>query len=234
MTDIPNLIAEIESQGPKGQISYRAAAKKYGVDATTLARRHHGQTQSRAAAAQQRQLLTPPQEAELVKYIQRLSERSLPPTRAMIRKYVAAIAQWEPSQSWVSRFLRRHSLSITNKTATSIDRDRHKADCIESYRSYFHLLHDKLEKYDVAPHNIYNMDEKGFLLGKTSRSKRIFSKPAWEQKKVRAVIQDGSREWITVIACICADGRSVDPVIVYEASGGLRDGWLQQLEEAQH
>jgi hypothetical protein len=34
----------------------------------------------------------------------------------------------------------------------------------------------KMRQYDVEPCNIYNMDEKGFLMGIISCSKRIFSK----------------------------------------------------------
>jgi hypothetical protein len=40
-------------------------------------------------------------------------------------------------------------------------------------------------EYEVLPENMYNMDEKGFMIGVTGRSKRIFSKTAWEKKKKR-------------------------------------------------
>jgi hypothetical protein len=33
-----------------------------------------------------------------------------------------------------------------------------------------------MQQYDVEPENTYDMDEKGFLVGTTSRSKRVFSK----------------------------------------------------------
>ena len=98
----------------------------------------------------------------------------------MIENYVAVIAKWEPSESWVTRFLHRHDDKIVIKTTTGIDRDRHKADSGDSYRAYYRLLYDTLDQYDVAPHNIYNMDEKGFLLGVTSRVKRVFSKQSWD------------------------------------------------------
>jgi hypothetical protein len=40
MSPILDAIAAIESQDPKEQLSYRAAAKKFGVNRSTLARRH--------------------------------------------------------------------------------------------------------------------------------------------------------------------------------------------------
>jgi hypothetical protein len=74
---------------------------------------------------------------------------------------------------------------------------------------YFDLLHQKMRQYEIEPENTYNMDEKGFLIGTTSRSKRVFSRAIWERKEVTSAIQDDSREWITVVTTICADGSSL-------------------------
>jgi hypothetical protein len=78
------------------------------------------------------------------------------------------------------------------------------------------------------------MDEKGFLVGITSRSKRVFSKQLWQQKKVTAALQDGSREWITILATICADGTALQPAIIYQGKGALQSGWLQDVEPGKH
>jgi hypothetical protein len=51
------------------------------------------------------------------------------------------------------------------------------------------------------------MDEKGFLIGITGRSKRVFSRRQREKKDVRKSMQDGSREWITIMAAVSADGK---------------------------
>ena len=59
------------------------------------------------------------------------------------------------------------------------------------------------------------MDEKGFMLGVVGRLKRIFSKDSYEAKKRRTTIQDGSREWITLLAYICADGSYLEPALIY-------------------
>ncbi|KAF2824492.1 hypothetical protein CC86DRAFT_421063, partial [Ophiobolus disseminans] len=42
--------------------------------------------------------------------------------------------------------------------------------------------------------HIYNIDEKGFLIGVLSKMKRVFSKSAFEEGKLRHIIQDGNRE----------------------------------------
>jgi hypothetical protein len=78
---------------------------------------------------------------------------------------------------------------------------------------------------------MYNMDEKGFMLRVLTRSKRVFSRRMYEDGKMKAHIQDGSREWITLLACICADGTALNPAIIYQsASSLLQDSWLQAFE----
>lgn len=71
------------------------------------------------------------------------------------------------------------------------------------------------------------MDEKGFMIGVQSRSVRIFSKAALKSKLKRSNIQDGNHEWITLIACICADGSYLDPSIIYSSkSSSIQNLWL--------
>jgi hypothetical protein len=55
------------------------------------------------------------------------------------------------------------------------------------------------------------MDEIGFMIGVTGRSKSVFTKAQWERKEVREILQDGSREWITLLAAICATGELLPP-----------------------
>jgi hypothetical protein len=78
------------------------------------------------------------------------------------------------------------------------------------------------------------MDEKGFLIGITSQSKRVFSKQLWERKEVTASLQDGSREWITILACICADGTVVKPSIIYAGKRDLQSSWVEHIEPEKH
>jgi hypothetical protein len=55
-------------------------------------------------------------------------------------------------------------------------RNRIKADNKDSYCHYFEFLYAKIRKYNVASRHIYNMDEKGFLIGITLRQKRVCSR----------------------------------------------------------
>lgn len=153
----------------------------------------------------------------------------------MIQNFASQIAGCDVSASWVTRFINRHRIDLITKWTTSMDCQRHQADSLLKYNLYFDLLHSKMIEYDVQPHNIVNMDEKGFLIGVLSRSKRVFSRELWEKKEVTAALQDGSREWITLLAAICADGEVLPPGIIYASQNStLRDTWVAGIKAGKH
>lgn len=96
-----------------------------------------------------------------------------------------------------------------------MDRERCRADLALKYSLYFELLKRKLKEYKIQPSLIYNMDEKGFLIGVLLKMKRIFLKRRYEETNLKQMLQDGNREWITLIACICADGTALALALIY-------------------
>jgi transposase len=234
MDPIEAAIDSIESREPGASFSYRAVAKRFGVDRTTLSRRHQGRQLSDAAAHQQQQLLNPQQEHELVLYIERCTRRGLPPTREMVQNFAETIVKCSVSERWVSRFLHRHAHEPTIKWSAGIDRNRHNADSEERYKLWFDMLHSKIQEYSVEADDTYNMDEKGFFVGITNRSKRVFTKAVWASNERRAALQDGNREWITLIACICASGEALPPALIYEGKPGLQSSWVDGVAPHKH
>lgn len=206
MGAIEDALAALEAQKDGEKIVLQQVADKYGVDRLTLSRRWRGVTHSRAEQYQNQQLLTPIQEQKLVQYIDKLSGRGLPPTRSMIRNFAGDITRKPAGRCWADRFIKRHQIELISKYVYGIDVARKRADSALKYSLYFELLASKIQQYRVQPSLIYNMDEKGFLIGILSKQKRVFSRARYENSGLRQFIQDGNREWITSIACICADG----------------------------
>jgi hypothetical protein len=169
-------VKAMKREGEGEEICYVGVAKKYGVDEFTLRRRHQGKCTTRAEAAQMRQKLNPKQEEELCKYINTLTERAFPPTRIMVASFASQICKKEVGMNWVSRFLKHHQDKLSPKWTTGIDHVQYKADTEGSYSDYFTILNHKLDKHKILPKSMYNMDEKGFMLGTSKRSLRIFSK----------------------------------------------------------
>jgi hypothetical protein len=133
--------------------------------------------------------------------------------------------------SWVDRFCVRNKEDLISRWSTGIDRNRHAADSLYKYDLYFNLLRDIHDKYLIEPRDTWNMDEKGFMIGILSRSKRIFNRPLWEAHAVRQAIQDGNRDWVSLIACICADGSAIDPALIYPSTiGNIQDTWVEDID----
>jgi uncharacterized protein YndB with AHSA1/START domain len=235
MAPIDDAIAAINSLEPGEHFSYRAIARQYGVPKTTLTQRHQGRQRPREAKNTSQLALNPQQEAELVRYIEDLTKKALPPTREMIQNFAAHFNGDGVSESWVTRFLRRHNDHLISKWTSGIDSQRHNADNRAKYKLYFDLLHSKMLQYQIQPHNTYNMDEKGFMIGVTTRSKRVFSRRQWERKEVTAALQDGSREWVTLLATVCADGTALPPGIIYQSDNStLQAPWVAEIDTKKH
>jgi hypothetical protein len=124
-------------------------------------------------------------EMELVRYIKKLTQRGLPPTREMIRNSSSEVAKRQLGKGWVTRFINRNQTHLISQWTTGIDRSPHQAESITKYRLHFDLLHSEMKEYNISLRYTYNMDEKGFLIGVMGRTKRVFTRRQWDKKKVR-------------------------------------------------
>jgi hypothetical protein len=57
-----------------------------------------------------------------------------------------------------------------------MDANCHNADSYVKYKLYFNLLQRKFAKYKLDAKHTYNIDEKGFMIGITTRAKHVFSR----------------------------------------------------------
>jgi hypothetical protein len=80
--------------------------------------------------------------------------------------------------------------------------------------------------------NIYNFDEKGFLIGTGSASKRTVTQESLNSGRILGASQDGNREFISLRACICAYQTFLPPTLIYKGeSNDLQSSWVEDLEE---
>lgn len=92
-------------------------------------------------------------------------------------------------------------------------------------------MNEKIEKYNIEHMNIYNFDEKGFMVGIGQSTKRIAPIETLKAKMITAT-QDGSCEFISLLAGICADETALPPTLIYQGeSGDMLDTWLEDLDE---
>jgi hypothetical protein len=149
----------------------------------------------------------------------------------MLENFAREISGKEPGKNWASRWKKAHSDKVISIYSRGLDMERKKADSAYKYALYFALIGRKIEQYNLSPEQIYNMDEKGFMLGVTTKRQRIFTRRKYEQGGYKQHVQDGNREWITTIGCICANGTAISPALIYMAkSGYLQESWLQDFD----
>ena len=85
-----------------------------------------------------------------------------------------------------------------------------------------------MESYQITAENLYNWDEKGFVIGIASATKRIMGREAYETGRIKGARQDGSREFISLLACICADGTALPPSLIY-AGKDMMSTWIEDF-----
>jgi hypothetical protein len=58
------------------------------------------------------------------------------------------------------------------------------------------------------------------------------SRQAVESGRIIGAIQDGSREFISLLSGVCADGTYLPPALIYKGeSNDLQESWVADLEE---
>jgi hypothetical protein len=212
-----------------------ATARRHNVQRSTLSRRHNRVTTSVKIKHQNQEFLTQRQQQDLIKYINELTEKGIPPTTTMVRNFAQEMAGKKPHRCWSQRFCKRHQNVLASGYLNNIDAARKAADNEASYQYFFDLLKHKTEQYEVLPQNQYNMDEKGFLLGIMKKHHRVYTKSAFKQKKILGYSQDGNREWITIIGTICADGTAIPPCIIFAGKTEyLQTTWVEDVKIGQH
>jgi len=116
-----------------------------------------------------------------------------------------------------------------------MESSRHEADNGERYRLYFDLLTKKVKEFDVLPQDTYNMDEKGFMIGVIGKTKRVFDKVLYKERRYKQASHDANREWVTVIGAICADGSHLPPAVIFSAaSEKVQANWVHDIDPDTH
>ncbi|MCO5601307.1 hypothetical protein L7F22_055426 [Adiantum nelumboides] len=118
-----------------------------------------------------------------------------------------------PGKSWWDNFCKRHP-KLVFRVSEGLDQSRatrFRPEIVES-------LHDKLQKlYDehkYPPSYVWNADETGFQ-GSRDKGMKILAKKG--AKVVYGVTWD-SKEWMTVLCCVNAEGQSIPSYYIIKGS----------------
>jgi Tc5 transposase DNA-binding domain/helix-turn-helix, Psq domain len=218
--DLENAVHSFLS--PDNVLSLRNCALKFGVPRSTLHRHVNGGTTRSEGHASQR-LLSSDEEQALKKHICHLASLGWAPSYTMLT-YIAQRYLWSRHEDsryqlgkcWAQRFVSRHT-ELT--TTWSIGQDRKRLEAARSgvIPYWLEAFRSICVEYGVQRSDIYNMDEKGTVLGTGGRTRvivRVSHRQLDRQTRV-----PGNRDFVTLVDCVGIEGGFLTPMVICKAKG---------------
>jgi hypothetical protein len=89
-----------------------------------------------------------------------------------------------------------------------------------------------IEKYNITAKNIYNIDEKGFIISFSNVVKQIMSLEALQSSRITNTQTNRNQEFISLLTRICANRTSIPLALVYKGtSHDLQTSWLDDIND---
>lgn len=190
------------------------AARKYDIPTSTFYARLHG-ARSRAEAAEERQKLSPAQEAVVVEWGKFLGYMGLACTREDITAKAREVAEEgvDLGRHWWRDFKVRHKKTLKFKKAQALDPTRARNFSKEKVAEHFKVYLEAKQAGDVPKENTWNMDEKAIQMGGGRRgSNRHFFFDI--QQKYMYKLKSDDLKMMTVIECVSASGVAMKPMFI--------------------
>ena len=208
-----------------------AFLKNYpGVKHTTF-RCHLEGGISRREYAATCQHLTTTQTKALIKFIIEMGEKGFPLTLKKVSEYALAMIRVKSPQvkaigaHWAQHFVNCYETEIGTKTCLLLDQTHAKALNPTNVAAHFQLLSETIQKFNITQQNLYNCDETGCPLNVPFWEKVVVSRKS--KSKQAQAIQSTSKEHITVLEFICADGSALQPVVIFPGEY-MMSNWKQK------
>ena len=119
---------------------------------------------------------------------------------------------------WVFNFIDRHHTKLQTHWSKALDTQRAKSLNPAAVKSWFDIVEEYVFKPNILPENIYGMDESGFPTAYQGKDRVIGARGTKTQHK-----QGGAdRENVTGIITICADGSTINPMIIFKGKNFMQ------------
>jgi hypothetical protein len=112
------------------------------------------------------------------------------------------------SSGWWESFVKRNP-AIVLRSPAALSNVRVMASDRESLDKYFDILEDAMEENSLmdVPLQIFNMDETGLALDLKTVNLKGSKNPS--------AVTSGSKQQITIVGCVRADGYSLPPMVIW-------------------
>jgi hypothetical protein len=112
---------------------------------------------------------------------------------------------------WYRNFLRRHP-TLKFVRSKSYEMARFGAESVPRFEQYFKLFDDTIRTYGITTEDIYNMDEKGFMMGTADTPKVLIPRSEFEAR----LLEPGNRDWTSIIKTIGTSYAPVPPFVIFK------------------
>jgi hypothetical protein len=212
---------------------FNKTKKRIKLSKSTLGRRVKG-GQSTHEVHKEQKWLTDPEEHVVINYAIECANRGFPLSHRRLKEHVDEIAGARHSNKfpangvgcqWTRRFVSDHD-ELRTYWSAPLDKSRARAVNPITKNDYFDLLERVIEGKggdDRIPDElIYGADESGFQKGIGQKERVIGGKGKKRQHQQRS----GDRENITALVCICGDGTSTPPLVIFRGEA-FQASWKQ-------
>ncbi len=223
-------LTAVENGMPKSR-----AAKEFHILRKTIHDRINGATTRKQRYIDQ-QILSDEQESLLVQWTHVQAKTGCAPSHRLLRKVATKILQASGidkpiSQTWSTRFLRRHP-ELKTLQGKQIDTKRVKGVQPNKIKSFFEILNEPFVQ-SIRPQHRWNFDETGLMecMGMNGKVVGPSERPDGRKTRVLLVKTSLQRTRVTIIEAISAEGNHIPPVIIFKGES-VQAQWLPtELEE---
>lgn len=212
----------------RGGLSQRKASECYGIPRSTIQDRLNGAgTHSQAAEPFQR--LSTKQEKHLATWILTQDALGVPATHAQLKEFAARIliSGGDPQplgRHWIQGFLSRNP-EVKTIRGKRLDSKRLNGASTDAIKEFFALQQNPVIKR-IAPQHRYNMDEVGIMEGLGDNGLVLGA----SEKNTTIRKQSGSRSWTTILECVSATGRALDPLVIFKGKSVQHQWFPDDME----
>ncbi|KAI1517386.1 transposase [Pyrenophora tritici-repentis] len=207
-------------------LSQRRAAAIYNVSRVTLGRRRAG-IPLRSDCTPNSMNLLKTEEDVIVQHILDLDARGFPPRLAAVQDMANSLLaerHRDPvGQNWAATFVKRRP-ELKVKFNRKYDYKRALCEDPEVIQGWFRLVENTKAKYGILDEDTHNFDESGFMMGMISTGAVVTGS---ERRGRPKSVQQGNREWATVIQGINATGWAIPPFIIFKGKNHL-SAWYKE------
>lgn len=222
-----------KKKSPKGSVGYRTICKEISelhfqetgerveLSHATLQRRIQGGA-SRDDANEHLRWLSEAEETIVVDYLNEMGDRSFPYSHRRAAEVVNKVASAHLGDkfpksgvgiNWTYRFSLRNGHRIKLWNSRPLEEKQGRAANPHTMKSWWELLEKCLTARNFTPGNIYGSDEVGVQAQGQGETERVFGRPG---KSAPYQQRAGTRENITMIITICADGTAIPPTAIFK------------------